>query len=79
MKKLLYILYHLTDALPAVTVPFFLKIAGNLARPSMVVFGRGCSSISNISFPEKLDNDNVYIVFITMVIFKIDLMELFHF
>ena len=45
--------YYLTEALPAVTVPFFLKIAGSLARPSIVVCGRGCSSTSNISFPEK--------------------------
>lgn len=34
----------LTEAFPAVTVPSFLNRVGSLARPSIVVWGRGCSS-----------------------------------
>jgi hypothetical protein len=41
-----------TDAVAAVTVPPFLKIAGSLARPSFVEEGFGCSSVSMFtSFP----------------------------
>ncbi len=36
------------DAFPAVTVPFGLTIGFNLASPSRVVSGRGCSSVSKI-------------------------------
>ena len=35
------------DAFPAVTVPSFLKTVGSLPSFSRVVFGRGCSSVSN--------------------------------
>lgn len=34
-----------TDAEPAVTKPSFLKIEDSLAKPSGVVWGRGCSSV----------------------------------
>ena len=37
------------DALPAVTVPSFLNAGRSLARPSRVVFGRTCSSVSKIT------------------------------
>lgn len=40
----------LTDAVPAVTVPFFLKTGGSLARPSMVA-SLGCSSTEKSSSP----------------------------
>ena len=41
----------LTEAFPAVTVPSFLNKGGSLAKPSIVVWGLGCSSVSNASFP----------------------------
>lgn len=37
---------QIPDAVPAVTVPFFLKTGGSLASPSRVVDNLGCSSTS---------------------------------
>lgn len=36
---------QIPDAVPAVTHPSFLKILGSLFNPSIVVCGRGCSSV----------------------------------
>lgn len=64
-KKLLLIIfilirlkavYLLTEALPADTVPPFLKMAGSFAKPSRVVCGLGCSSTSKLSGPENTNN-----------------------
>lgn len=61
-KKLLLIIFILirlranfllTEALPADTVPPFLKMAGSFAKPSRVVCGLGCSSTSKLSGPEN--------------------------
>lgn len=48
--------YLLTEALPADTVPPFLKMAGSFAKPSRVVCGLGCSSTSKLSGPENTNN-----------------------
>lgn len=61
-KKLLLIIFILvrlranfllTEALPADTVPPFLKMAGSFAKPSRVVCGLGCSSTSKLCGPEN--------------------------
>ncbi len=41
-------------ALPAVTTPSFLKTGGSLARVSIVVCGRGCSSVSTVFGPLRV-------------------------
>lgn len=67
-KKLLLIIfilirlranYLLTEALPADTVPPFLKMAGSFAKPSRVVCGLGCSSTSKLSGPENSNHQQV--------------------
>ena len=39
----------LTDALPALTVPFFLNTGGSFCNCPIVTLGRGCSSVSNVT------------------------------
>lgn len=65
-KKLLLIIFILvrlranfllTEALPADTVPPFLKMAGSFAKPSRVVCGLGCSSTSKLSGPDNSNNE----------------------
>ena len=46
-KKIFY--YLLTEALPALTVPFFLKTGGSFCNCSSVTPGRGCSSVSKVT------------------------------
>ena len=48
---------QLTEALPALTVPSFLKTGGSLAICSMVTPGRGCSSVSKTTSPRNVKRD----------------------
>jgi hypothetical protein len=53
------------DAFPAVTVPFGFTIGFNLARPSSVVSGRGCSSLQTIC-----GSPFFFFFFIGMILFE---------
>src|SRR5690606_32647712 len=45
---------QIPDALPAVTTPSFLKTGGSLASTSIVVSGRGCSSLATVTGPLRV-------------------------